>query len=159
MTTLRDDLLADLASIRGIPAELGLCDIAVYLRVEDSVPGAFGTDDSNVVVTDTLLSPQPRVRRIGDIPSFHAAEAALTESQTLATYRVGPITPRSLTGTGYDIDDLIAGVGTPTRRYCLALSGAELGPDPVPFKIVPEGADLTAMHLYVTVQQIQSLAT
>lgn len=157
--SLRDSLLADLAAIRGIPAELGLCDITVALRVEDAIGGAFGTAGSTVAVTDTSLVPQPRVRRIGDLPSFHAAEAALTESQTLAVYRVGPITPRSLAGTGYDLADLVSGNGTPSRRFCLALSGAELGPDPVPFKIVPEGADLTALHLYVTVQQTQSLDT
>lgn len=157
--TLRDDLLADVAAIRGIPAELGLCDLAVALRVEDSIGGAFGTAGSTVTVTDTPLVPQPRVRRLGDLPSFHAAEAALTESQTLATYRVGPITPRALAGTGYDVDDLIPGNGTPSRRFCLVLSGAELGPDPVPFKITPDGADLTALHLYVTVQQIQALDT
>ena len=157
MTTLRDDLLPILDEVRGIPAEFGLCSIEVYLRTEDSTGGAFATSGAATVVTDTLLSPQPRVRRLGDVPSYHAAEAALTESQTLATYRVGPITPRSLTGTGYDIDDLIAERGTPSRRCCLALKGAELGTDPVPFKVVPDSADLTALHLYVTVQQIQPL--
>lgn len=157
--TLRDELLPILDEVRGIPAELGLCDVAVALRVEDSIGGAFGTAGSTVTVTDTPLVPQPRVRRIGDLPSFHAAEAALTESQTLALYRVGPITPRSLAGTGYDLADLLPQNSTDARRVCLALSGAELGPDPVPFKIVPDGADLTALHLYVTVQQIQSLDT
>ena len=49
--TLRDELLPILDEVRGIPAELGLCDVAVALRVEDSIGGAFGTAGSTVTVT------------------------------------------------------------------------------------------------------------
>lgn len=155
--TLRDDLLADLSAIRGIPAELGLCDIAVYLRTETSAPGAFGTAGATTTAVDTLLDPQPRARRVGDLAGFHGADAALTGGEALALYRVGPITPRSLTGTGYDLAHLLPQNSTPSRRCCLALSGAELGATKVAFEILPDGADLTALHLYVTVRQIQAL--
>lgn len=155
---MREALLSMLHSARGIAGALGLRTITVALRTEDSVGGAFGTSGAVTVATDTPLVPQPKVRRIGDDPSFEeAGDQTRLSAGRLGIYRIGPITPRSLAGTGYDLGDLRPETSTPSRRCVLVLSGQEIGDTPVPFEILADGFDQTALHIIMNVRQVQAL--
>lgn len=155
---LRDDALQALAMGQQVLSDLEMHRVTVVVRVE-TWSAAVGTAGATKSTSDTTLSPNPPVVKVGDEESFYAGDGpqASTGAPRLAVYRIGPIPGRSSTSTGYDLSHLLPQTSTTRRRSVLLLSGGEVGSTPVAFEVVPDGVRVDALGTTLTVRQAQAL--
>lgn len=139
--SLRASLLKIVGKARGVPSNLGLRTIRVWVRGSVRSKAALITGGTTIN-TDTEILPTPAVVEQDAVdPSYWGAEAAgLVQGQALSElYQIGPITP-SYAGGGYDWTTLKSLTVTTTDAARILLAdrdaGGKLGTTPVEFELL-----------------------
>jgi hypothetical protein len=95
MGTFRDDLLADIDDIRGIPGEFGLHRFQVYVRVTTYAGSRVGDGAATVTETRLLVGGQnPHVREVRSKDVVAGDNAAVMQE-----YEIGPVTANAADDT------------------------------------------------------------